>query len=81
MRYSIDREDPGHEAWRKLVAERRHLDIFLDDARVGDVITCDDEEGFVLGYVRSADGRLVRDGDRIAERRVEGRVRIEVLDG
>lgn len=53
--------------------------FFLDDVEVDHVITADDEEGFLLVYVRDASGKPIdrRDGTPITAH-VPGAVRIYI---
>jgi hypothetical protein len=81
MRLSAMKDDPGHEEWSRLRAERRRVVVYLDDVIQPDAITADTEMGFVIVGARDHDGNLFVDqehGDRIATETRRGVVRIEV---
>lgn len=79
MRLSCKEDDAGYERYCELMAGN-DLKFFLDGAEVDHVITADDEEGFLLVYVRDDKGKPIdrRDGTPITAR-VLGAVRIDVI--
>jgi hypothetical protein len=80
MRLSCRENDAGYLSWIGLKKHRAKVRFFLDGVEVKDVITADDEEGFLLVYVYDESGKHQLSSDRteaLTERRT-GVVRIEV---
>jgi len=73
MRISVHKDDPGYRP----IDELRSYEIYLDGVQQRDVLTADEDEGFVLRYRRGRDEKLVVFDDLLQEERVEGVVLVE----
>lgn len=78
MRLSCRPDDAGYERYCRLMTGN-DLKFFVDGAEVDKVITADDEEGFLLVYVRDLDGKLVLYAGAPIEDRRTGAVRIDII--
>lgn len=76
MRLSVRVNDPGNFLYAAMGRLGSEVRIKLDGAEVDNVITADEEEGFITRYKRDEDGRLLIDGDHAAEDTVHGKVEI-----
>lgn len=76
MRLSANEEDPGYKP------ELFNANIKLDGKIIDSVITADEEEGFVLAYVKDSNGKYEIDEEKqtLVQKRLEGKVEI-ILDG
>ena len=61
MRVSIDRDDPGYEAYSNIVTRGNIIRVFLDGVEQHHVLTADEEAGSVLRHVLDASGNAQAD--------------------
>jgi hypothetical protein len=82
MRISTRRDDPGHVIFECLVAQKKRVEVYLDDELVTNCVTADSNLGFVVQSVLDENDLPVLNEDRtdIKTIRKRGKVRIEVLD-
>lgn len=82
MRLSIDSDDRGNSYYEMLMANDKHVRVFLDGVEQDCVITCDDELGFIDRYRKDANGDFILDRlhECAARETVQGAVRIEITD-
>lgn len=81
MRLSVDSNDPGNMLYGMMGSLGRQVRVFLGGKEVRDVITADDEEGFVLHFERDADGNVFAIGDEVATETLTGDVKIVLPEG
>ena len=77
MRISVDKRDRGH----RFDVDLTRVRVYLDDVRVDNAVTADEEEGLVVRHKEDEHGRptVSEDGQHLVLESVRGRVRIEVL--
>lgn len=76
MRISIDASDRGSDLWSRVRDAGCH--IFLDGKELRDVITADEEDGYILKYKEDDVGNLVSVGNEWQVEELRGDVRIVV---
>ncbi len=81
MRISADERDAGFAYWNMARANGKNARIFLDDEEIGDVVTADEDRGFIKVVLRDASGRLQLDasGENILTEIRKGTVRVEMF--
>lgn len=80
MRISCERQDEGFPEYAAALKARKLILITVDGVQQREVITADEEEGFILQYETDANGRLeVSDGNAVIKRS-EGAVKIEIVE-
>lgn len=84
MRISCDENDPGYHNWLKLRSDAGAWNkVLLDGKEIKDVITADDERGYVLRYVRSLTGNIRVDygAKKAITEELHGKVEIVMIGG
>lgn len=78
MRFSTDRDDPGFPNFERYrLAEPA---VWFNGEPIEDVVTADEDAGYVIVYARAADGNFMMDRDAsIVRRTFYGRVRVRCL--
>lgn len=76
MRISCLKEDTGYEAY--LINRNADITVYVDGELIDDVITADDESGYVLAMNRDDEGKVMLNNDKskIVERELLGKVKI-----
>ena len=76
MRISADKHDRGHYEFISRLSQGLNVIIMLDGAVIQDVVTADDEAGFVEFYPRNEAGEFYPDasGEAITRERKSGAV-------
>lgn len=78
-RVSMEEGDPGFRAYCMARGDRKTVRVFLDGIEQRYATTADAVEGWVERGVRTPEGNLAHDGERMLRETVYGAVRIEIV--
>ncbi len=76
-RFSLNKDDPGHQAFSALGARRFYITVKLD-GQVVMAITADTGEGKVLVYARDEDGKRIIEGSNLKTEWLYGKVEVHM---
>lgn len=63
MRISANPGDPGHKTYSDAMKRDRVITVTLNGEAISDVVTADEDQGFVVQFERDGDGKPLIDGD------------------
>lgn len=73
MRVSVNKDDPG------FTLMSGHYEIYLNDRKVRDCFTADEEQGYVDCFYKDSIGKVLINEDKIVPMRMWGKVKVKYI--